>query len=75
MYEPSNWGRWGSGDEQGAKNLLTEAAVLRACTVPTQGRVYNLGIELRRGLRSHRQHTGCSAISTDTLTAAPGPTS
>ena len=49
MQEPSNWGRWGSDDEQGTKNLLTASAVLRACTVPTQGRVYNLGIELRRG--------------------------
>jgi kynurenine formamidase len=45
----SNWGRWGSEDEGGAKNLLTDNAVLRACTIPASGRVYNLGIELRRG--------------------------
>jgi kynurenine formamidase len=49
MQDASNWGRWGSDDERGAKNLLTDAAVLRACAAPSKGRVYDLGIELRRG--------------------------
>jgi kynurenine formamidase len=44
----SNWGRWGADDERGAANLLTGETVLAACTVPTTGRVYNLGIELNR---------------------------
>ncbi len=46
---PSNWGRWGADDERGAANLLTPAKVLAACAVPAQGRVYELGIELRKG--------------------------
>jgi kynurenine formamidase len=45
----NNWGRWGEDDERGAVNLLTPEAVLRACTRPTAGRVYQLGIDLKRG--------------------------
>jgi kynurenine formamidase len=45
---PSNWGRWGSEDERGAANLLTADVVLEACRVPTTGRVYSLGIPIRR---------------------------
>jgi kynurenine formamidase len=45
----SNWGRWGAGDERGAVNLLTPERVLAACARPGQGRVYELGIELRKG--------------------------
>lgn len=43
----SNWGRWGTDDERGTANLLTGETVLAACAVPTTGRVYNLGIELK----------------------------
>lgn len=43
----TNWGRWGTDDERGAANLLTGDTVLAACDVPTTGRVYNLGIELK----------------------------
>jgi kynurenine formamidase len=43
-----NWGRWGDDDEKGTANLLTPAAVLSACQRPSVGRVYQLGIELRR---------------------------
>jgi len=45
----SNWGRWGSDDERGAANLLGGEVVLDACRLPTKGRVYNLGIEVRQG--------------------------
>jgi kynurenine formamidase len=44
----SNWGRWGEEDERGTANLLTAASVLQACRRPKTGRVYELGIELRR---------------------------
>lgn len=44
----TNWGRWGDDDERGTANLLTPEAVLAACGRPTSGRVYELGIELRR---------------------------
>jgi kynurenine formamidase len=44
-----NWGRWGDDDERGMANLLTGDVVLSACAVPTTGRVYNLGIELKAG--------------------------
>ncbi len=44
-----NWGRWGERDERGAVNLITEQRVLAACQGPRQGRVYELGIELRPG--------------------------
>jgi len=43
----SNWGRWGEDDERGAANLLTPMKVLEACRRPEQGRVYQLGIELK----------------------------
>ncbi len=46
---PGNWGRWGPDDERGAVNLITPERVLAACRVPRRGRVYELGIELRRG--------------------------
>jgi kynurenine formamidase len=45
---PGNWGRWGPDDERGAVNLITADRVLAACRGPRQGRVYELGIELRR---------------------------
>jgi kynurenine formamidase len=45
---PGNWGRWGPDDERGAVNLITAERVLAACRGPRQGRVYELGIELRR---------------------------
>jgi len=49
MTGTGNWGRWGSDDERGAVNLVTPERVLAACGRPRQGRVYQLGIELRRG--------------------------
>ena len=45
---PGNWGRWGPEDERGAVNLITPQRVLAACRGPHQGRVYELGIEVRR---------------------------
>ena len=44
----TNWGRWGEDDERGTANLLTPDVVLAACRRPVSGRVYELGIELRR---------------------------
>jgi kynurenine formamidase len=49
VEEPTNWGRWGPDDERGAANLLTDEAVLAACSAPRSGKVYNLGIELKPG--------------------------
>ena len=43
----SNWGRWGSEDERGAANFVDESTVLQACSEPTHGRVYSLGIPIR----------------------------
>lgn len=43
----SNWGRWGSEDERGAANFVDGDTVLRACSEPTRGRVYSLGIPIR----------------------------
>ena len=45
----SNWGRWGADDERGAVNLLTPEKVMDACRRPQSGRVYQLGIDLKRG--------------------------
>lgn len=45
----SNWGRWGEEDERGAANLLSLSHVLRACRTPSEGRVFDLGIEVRQG--------------------------
>jgi kynurenine formamidase len=41
--QATNWGRWGTDDERGALNLLTEEAVLGAVTTVRRGRVYALG--------------------------------
>ena len=43
-----NWGRWGTDDERGAVNLLTPDVVLEALRRPKTGKVYQLGIELKR---------------------------
>ncbi len=43
-----NWGRWGAQDERGAANLIDAACVARAARLPRQGRVYELGLEIRR---------------------------
>jgi kynurenine formamidase len=51
MRDPSslsNWGRWGDTDERGSANLIDAEVVLDALRLPTQGRVYNLGIPIRR---------------------------
>lgn len=45
----SNWKRWGAEDERGAANLLTSPHVLRACGTPREGRVFDLGIEVKKG--------------------------
>ena len=47
-HRTTNWGRWGEDDERGAANLLTPDVVLAALRRPATGRVYELGIELRR---------------------------
>lgn len=58
---PSNWGRWGPDDERGAANLLTPDKVRSACAKIGMGRVFELGIELRKdapvgGERTSPQH-------------------
>lgn len=40
---PSNWGRWGDGDEVGALNFLTNAEVLRGVRSVRQGKVFTCG--------------------------------
>ncbi|MET3808594.1 kynurenine formamidase [Nakamurella sp. UYEF19] len=40
---PTNWGRWGAGDEIGASNLLDPDQVLRAVGLIRHGRVFTLG--------------------------------
>ena len=47
--ERLNWGRWGPDDQRGTANLLTPERVLSALRQPRSGRVYQLGMELRRG--------------------------
>lgn len=46
---PSNWGRWGVDDERGAVSMLTPERILAALRTPVEGRVYELGIEVRKG--------------------------
>jgi kynurenine formamidase len=43
-----NWGRWGQDDERGAANLITPAAVQAAASLVRSGRVYPLGLPIRR---------------------------
>ncbi|MFK0206286.1 cyclase family protein [Agrobacterium sp. NPDC090283] len=40
---PSNWGRWGTDDEVGALNFLTNTEVLRAARAIRQGKVFTCG--------------------------------
>jgi kynurenine formamidase len=41
---PKNWGRWGSDDEIGSLNFLTDAEVLRGVRAVRHGRTFMLGI-------------------------------
>ncbi|TMK54899.1 MAG: cyclase family protein [Actinobacteria bacterium] len=43
-----NWGRWGSEDERGALNLLTDDAVLAATRMCKTGKLYRLGLPIDR---------------------------
>jgi kynurenine formamidase len=45
----SNWGRWGSDDQAGALNLITEAKRLEAAGLVKQGIVVSLAREIRTG--------------------------
>lgn len=40
---PTNWGRWGAGDEAGALNVLDAAEVLRGASLIRNGTVWPLG--------------------------------
>jgi kynurenine formamidase len=42
----TNWGRWGTEDERGALNLLTESEVLGGVSAVRRGRVYGLGLPI-----------------------------
>jgi kynurenine formamidase len=44
--DPTNWGRWGDGDEVGSLNHLTPANVIAAAGEVRSGRVFTLGIPL-----------------------------
>jgi kynurenine formamidase len=56
MFGPGNWGRWGSGDERGALNLLTPEAVVAAAGCVREGRVFSLSLPIR-GATSNRAPT------------------
>ncbi|WP_245633941.1 cyclase family protein [Amycolatopsis jejuensis] len=43
---PTNWGRWGPGDEVGALNHLTAQRVLRGVAEVRDGRVFTLGTRI-----------------------------
>jgi kynurenine formamidase len=45
-----NWGRWGADDQRGTANLLSPEVVQRALAAPTGGRVYQLGLEIKKGM-------------------------
>jgi kynurenine formamidase len=42
-----NWGRWGPDDERGALNLLGPASILRALSLPREGRVIDLSYPIQ----------------------------
>jgi kynurenine formamidase len=42
----SNWGRWGSQDERGTLNYITNECVVRAAGLVKRGAVFSLGIPL-----------------------------
>ncbi len=43
-----NWGRWGPEDERGAANLLTPEVLLAALGSAREGKLYELGLKIRR---------------------------
>jgi kynurenine formamidase len=45
-----NWGRWGADDQRGTANLLSPDVVRRAVQSATTGRVYQLGLEIKKGM-------------------------
>jgi len=44
----SNWGRWGSQDQRGALNLLTQDRVLKSFGLVKLGKIYSLAVPLER---------------------------
>jgi len=46
MNNNSNWGRWGTDDQQGSLNLLTPERVRRAASLIKTGAVYSLSMPL-----------------------------
>jgi kynurenine formamidase len=48
--EIGNWGRWGDDDQRGTANLLSDEVVRRALQAPSAGRVYQLGLEIKKGM-------------------------
>jgi kynurenine formamidase len=46
----SNWGRWGDDDQRGTANLLTEDIVLRGLAAARRGAVYQLGLDIKKGM-------------------------
>jgi kynurenine formamidase len=71
-----NWGRWGSGDELGTLNLITEQTRRRAAACVRDGAAHSLGFELRADMpqprgsgRVNPQHSMTETAS-DTTDAA-----
>jgi kynurenine formamidase len=48
--KPGNWARWGEADERGTANLLTPEVVRRGLGAATDGVVYQLGLDIKRGM-------------------------
>jgi len=48
----SNWGRWGDDDQIGALNNIDQSDIVRAAGLIKKGKVFSLGLDLKREIQS-----------------------
>ena len=51
----SNWGRWGKDDQIGTLNNVTPQDVIDAGRLIKRGKVFSLGLSLKKTLQTNRQ--------------------
>jgi len=72
--EVSNWGRWGTEDERGTLNLLTEELIKSAATLVRRGKTFELGIALdANGPQDGSDRTNPVHVMTETGTGQSFP--
>lgn len=69
----SNWGRWGTDDQQGSLNLLTPDVVRQAANLVKTGKVYSLSMPLAADGPQWPSRHKTWKVTTHRSVGAPGP--